>query len=128
MKKLSFSGSYTVELALLLPIILLAIVGSIYMVLHFHNSASLAVGAAEIAVSGKEDTQLPPLLFTGPITPQVSANAERRSVRFDAATFWYTGRSWQMSRSAVYEGVRPVTNMNRVRALQKAGKALSGNT
>ena len=120
--KKEYRASYTVELALLTPLLLLALVGSIYIVMYFHNNASLAVGACEIAVSGKDDTQLPPLLFSPPAAPIVSANASSRSVRFDSMTRWYSGRIWKMSRSATYEEVRPITTMNKMRALKKAAK------
>ena len=124
--KKEYRASYTVELALLMPLLLLTLVGSIYIVMYFHNNASLAVGACEIAVSGKEDAELPPLLFSPPAVPSVSANASSRSVRFDSFTHWYSGRIWQMSRSATYEKARPITAMNKMRALKKAAKGDEG--
>lgn len=116
----AYAGSYTVELALLTPLLLLTLVGSIYIVMHFHNSASLAAGACEIAVSGKADTELAPLLFSPPAVPSISANASARSVRFDSFTLWHGGRLWGISRGATYEKARPVTAMNRLRAVKKA--------
>ena len=120
----TYAASYTVELALLTPLLLLTLVGSIYMVMHFHNHASLAVGACEIAVSGKADTELPPLLFSPPITPSVSSNASARIVRLDSFTRWHGGRQWEISCGATYETVRPVTVMNRIRAAKKAARTM----
>lgn len=119
-KKKGFPASYTVELALLVPVLLLALLGSIYMVMHFHNSASLQAGACEIAVTGKADTTIPPLLFSPSAAPNISENAASRSVSFDSYTAWYGGETRTLSRNARYEVSRPVTAMNLVRAGKKA--------
>ena len=120
--KKKYAASYTVELALLTPLLLLTLVGSIYIVMHFHNSASLAAGACEIAVSGKKDTELPPLLFSPPAAPLVLSGSSVRTVRLDSFTLWHGGRLWGISRSATYEEAHPITAMNRIRAVKKAAK------
>lgn len=68
MKKYEFltRASYTVELALLMPVLIGTILAVIYLDDHVHNCATLTANACEAAVTGHDDAEIPcrsPLLL-----------------------------------------------------------------
>lgn len=118
-------GSFTVEMACLMPLFLLVIMGSIYLCFFVHNRAWLTAAANEAALAGVQeafykngDTQrgaqergrmlLAPALFGAEnLAMSVSGDEKEVKVRFDADTIAsYGGLSWHLQ----VENRQKVTN------------------
>lgn len=121
MKKLA-DGSATVELSLLMPVILFAVLASIYLTMHVHNRAYLAAACVVEAAGG--GTESAELLFSEQPQRSFEDSDRRRKAAYTSRTelpFFYAA-SWEIAEEAVYEKVRPLAAIRNV----KAAKALAG--
>ncbi len=121
MKKIT-SGSATVELSLLMPILLFAVLASIYLVMHVHNQAYLAAACVTEAVGG--GTESTDLLFSEKPERTQEDTDRRRRVTYTSRTEFpfFEAAVWEISEEAVYEKVQPLTVIRNV----KAAKSIAG--
>ena len=59
MKKLIKKGSMTIEAALLMPLLLLVVMGTLYLFFYVHNRAWLTAAAYEAALDGSMESMKP---------------------------------------------------------------------
>lgn len=116
-------GSFTVETALLIPVILAVVVSVIYLAVHVHNRTYLTLRAGELAVTGHE--QEPPRLFgAAGQTITISETKSKRTVSCQAATVNYNGRQlFKFEEEMSYKLVDPPRY---IRILKAAGKLGQG--
>lgn len=117
MKKMA-EGSATVELSLLIPIILFAVLASIYLVMHVHNRAYLEAAAVTEAVGGGMEE--PELLFSEPPERSFADSDKRRRVEYRSRTAFpfFEASVWEIEEEAVYEKVRPLKVIRNAKALR----------
>ncbi len=120
-------GSLTVEMAFLMPVFLLVLMGSIYLCFYVHNRAWLSAAAHESALLGCQELRrqdpdpetaarvrgkqlLSTRLFGAEnLQMQVSQSQNKITVRFDADTIAsYGGLAWHLSVEAEEKGIDPV--------------------
>lgn len=112
-------AAFTVEAALIMPVILMVLLSVLYMCLHVHNRNYLMASAVEQAISGHEQ-QDPALPFSADISSARTDGGNLRTVSFSAETVYYTGRRlYSISRHAGYRKVKPVTYLWKMRAVKK---------
>ena len=106
---LTARASFTVETALLMPVLIFAIVMSVYLTVHVMNRTVLASSCAEQAVSGH--TQEVNVLFaSGAVSWKRTDDENTRTVSAQAATLHYSGSElWRSDSVATYQKIRPVT-------------------
>ncbi len=122
-KNQSTAGSFTVEAALLMPLILMVILSAIYLTAHTANRASLAAFACEQAISGHAQ-KTPELFAAGKVTRKETDTEKERSVTYLSNTVYFSGETiWEMEVAAVYKKVKPVSFIRKIRA---AGKLAGG--
>ena len=113
---------FTVETALLTPVILLVIFAVIYSDLHILNRTLCRSAAVEQAVSGKVDDALPLMLAEAPVRRQTETSAARR-VAFESATRITISSSLTLpiASSADYRKVQPTGVIRHLRSLRSKG-------
>lgn len=121
MKKIR-DGSATVELSLLMPVILFAVLASIYLVMHVHNRAYLRAACVTEAVGG--GLEEPQILFSEAPERSASDSERRRRVAYTSRTNFpfFEAAVWEIEEEAVYEKVRPLRTIRNAKAV----KALAG--
>lgn len=136
-------GSFTVELACLMPVILLVIFGCIYLCLYVHNRAWLTAAAYESAIIGSRESLvkngvpaeaayargkllLGPRLFGAEnLSMNVSEASKKLTVQFDADTIAsYGGLSWHLTAVGSAKAVDPVAFIWRARGFQDIADSL----
>lgn len=136
-------GSFTIELACLMPLILLILIGCIYLCLYVHNRTWLTAAAYESAIIGsremlvKDGTPqaaayargkllLTPRLF-GAENLNMTAETESQKVivQFDADTIAsYGGLSWHLTVRGQAKAIDPVSFIWIARGFQGIANAL----
>lgn len=136
-------GSFTIELACLMPLILLILIGCIYLCLYVHNRTWLTAAAYESAIIGsremlvKDGTPqtaayargkllLAPRLF-GAENLSMSADTESKKVivQFDADTIAsYGGLSWHLTARGQAKAIDPVSFIWTARGFQGIADSL----
>ena len=112
-------AAFTVEAALIMPVILMVILSSLYLCMHVHNRNYLRSYAVEQSISGHEQPD-PALLFSSDISASRTDGGNMRTVSYTAGTVYYTGRRlYSISEHAGYRKVRPVAYLWRMRAVKK---------
>ena len=139
-------GSFTIELACLMPLILLIIFCCIYLCLYVHNRAFLTAAAYESAIIGsremlvKDGTPeaaaynrsrllLEPRLFGAEnLSVSVGTEGKKVLVQFDADTIAsYGGLSWHLAAKGHAETSDPVVFIWKAKGLQGIADALRNN-
>lgn len=128
-------GSFTVEMACLMPLYLLVILGLIYLCLFVHNRAWLTAAAYEAALKGcsqgseeAADTKARALanqrLFGAEnLQLQVEEDGEKITVQFDADTsVGYAGLTWHLQVQAEEKQTNPVSFIWRLKGLEGLGE------
>lgn len=112
-------AAFTVEAALIMPVILMVILSSLYLCMHVHNRNYLRSYAVEQSISGHEQPD-PALLFSSDISASRTDGGNMRTVSYTAGTVYYTGRRlYSISEHAGYRKVKPVAYLWRMRAFKK---------
>ncbi len=112
-------AAFTVEAALIMPVILMVILSSLYLCMHVHNRNYLRTYAVEQSISGHEQPD-PALLFSSDISASRTDGGNMRTVSYTAGTVYYTGRRlYSISEHAGYRKVKPVAYLWRMRAVKK---------
>ena len=112
-------AAFTVEAALLMPVILMVLLSVLYLCLHVHNRNYLTAGAVVQAISGHEQRD-PALPFSSDISSTRTDGGNLRTVSFSAETVYYTGRRlYSISGHAGYRKVKPVTYLWKMRSVKK---------
>ena len=112
-------AAFTVEAALIMPVILMVILSSLYLCMHVHNRNYLRSYAVEQSISGHEQPD-PALLFSSDISASRTDGGNMRTVSYTAGTVYYTGsRLYSISEHAGYRKVKPVAYLWRMRAVKK---------
>jgi hypothetical protein len=112
-------AAFTVEAALIMPVILMVILSSLYLCMHVHNRNYLRSYAVEQSISGHEQPD-PALLFSSDISASRTDGGNMRTVSYTAGTVYYTGRRlYSISEHAGYRKVKPVAYLWRMRAVKK---------
>ena len=111
-------GAFTVEAALLMPVILMVLLSSLYLCMHVHNRNYLRAYAVEQSISGHVQPD-PALLFSSDMTAGRTDGGNMRTVSYTAATVYYTGRRlYSISEHAGYRKVRPAAYLWKMRAVK----------
>lgn len=109
-------ASFTVETALLMPVILFTIFAALYLTAHLHNRSCLYAGAAEQAISGHEQAARR-LFASGEISVSRDDAKDRREVIQKTETLHFTGRKlYTVDEKAVYRKYHPVSLIRRKNA------------
>ncbi len=130
-------GSFTIEMACLMPLFLLVIFGCIYLCFFVHNRVWLTAAAHESAIvgcqeMGKEDwmaesaagqrgkTLLAPRLYgIQNLQMQVQRDRKKLKVQFDGDTVSaYGGLAWHLQVNAEEKWIDPVGFIWKVKGLQ----------
>ncbi|HUM84657.1 MAG TPA: hypothetical protein PLN48_12930 [Lachnospiraceae bacterium] len=102
-------ASFTIEMALIMPVILLVVFSGIYLMAHVRNRAFLTASACEQAVSG-HDPETPALFAAVDPARSKEDSEERRTVSFKAGTIYFSGQAlWDIKAEGTYEKIKPVT-------------------
>lgn len=140
-------GSFTVELACLMPLILLVIIGCIYLCLYVHNRTWLTAAAYESAIIGSREMLvkdgspqeaayargkllLKPRLF-GAENLNMSVTTEHKKVlvQFDTDTIAsYGGLSWHLTAGGHAKAIDPVSFIWTARGFQGIADSLRNQT
>lgn len=113
-------ASYTVELALLLPLILGTILALIYLNFHVHNCAALTANACEAAVTGHPDAEFPSYVFLGRLNRSVDDDKASRTVTFSSVTYDADERVFGESvGTGTYKKVYPVSDLRKAKGLRE---------
>ena len=112
-------AAFTVEAALIMPVILMVILSATYLCVHVHNRNYLRAYAIEQSISGHVQPD-PKLLFSSDISAGRTDGGNMRTVSYTAGTVYYTGRKiYSISEHAGYRKVKPVTYLWRMRAVKR---------
>lgn len=112
-------AAFTVEAALIMPVVLMVILSVLYLCVHVHNRNYLRAYAVEQSISGHMQPD-PALLFSSDITAGRTDGGNMRTVSYTAGTVYYTGRRlYSISERAGYRKVKPVTYLWRMRAVKR---------
>lgn len=115
-------GSFTVEAALVFPVILIVIFSVIYLNAHIHNRSYLEIKACEISVSGKE---APPLsLFAmKECSMSVTESDNSRNVSVSASTEGvFRFLNFKLKKDCTYEKCSPSVFVKKYQLLSTALK------
>lgn len=128
-------GSFTVEMACLMPLYLFVILGLIYLCFFIHNRAWLTAAAHEAALKGcvegtetAADTKARELVNRGlfgaeNLQMQADGKGERIIVQFDSDTvFGYGGLTWHLQVKAKEKRTRPVPFIWRLKGVEGLGE------
>lgn len=112
-------AAFTVEAALIMPLILMVILSLLYLCIHVHNRNYLRAFAIEQSISGHVQSD-PALLFSSDISAYRTDGGNMRTVSYTAGTVYYTGRRlYSISERAGYRKVKPVTYLWRMRSVKR---------
>ena len=112
-------AAFTVEAALIMPVILMVILSVLYLCMHVHNRNYLISYAVEQSISGHVQPD-PSLLFSSDISVSRTDGGNMRTVSYAAGTVYYNGRKlYSISEHAGYRKVKPVTYLWRMRAVKR---------
>lgn len=112
-------AAFTVEAALIMPVILMVILSVLYLCMHVHNRNYLISYAVEQSISGHTQPD-PELIFLSDISVSRTDGGNMRTVSYTAGTVYYTGRRlYGISEKAGYRKVKPVTYLWRMRSVKK---------
>ncbi|MBR3155161.1 MAG: pilus assembly protein [Lachnospiraceae bacterium] len=112
-------ATFTVEAALIMPVVLMVILSVLYMCMHVHNRNYLKAYAIEQSISGHVQSD-PTLLFSSDISANRTDGGNMRTVSYTAGTVYYTGRRlYSISERAGYRKVKPVTYLWRMRSVKR---------
>ena len=115
----SLRASFTVEAALLMPLILLVLLTLLFAAFHLHDRNLIRAYACESAVTGKE-RDLPFLIFSDAEEPELAESDTARSVSvrlFTRPLLSGKGASFEMT--AVYEPLLPIRALRNAKAIAK---------
>lgn len=120
MRRNSLKGAaFTVEAALIMPVILMVILSVLYLCMHVHNRNYLISYAVEQSISGHVQPD-PALLFSSDISVSRTDGGNMRTVSYAAGTVYYNGRKlYSISEHAGYRKVKPVTYLWRMRSVKR---------
>ncbi|MCR5295110.1 MAG: hypothetical protein K6E30_08095 [Lachnospiraceae bacterium] len=119
-KKRFLEASAVLEISLLMPLLLFALLSAVYLSMHVHNRTWLSAAAVwEAAGGGTEDTEL---LFSEPAGRVLEDSKKRRKVSFTSRTVFpfFEAEIWEISAEAAYEKVRPLVFIRNAKALKDA--------
>lgn len=113
----SLRASFTVETALLFPMLLLVILSVIYLSAHVHNRTYLLSAACEQAISG-EERPLISLFASSDIKRDESESDDLRAVSYSSSTkgIWRIF-NWDISEKAEYRILDPTVFIRKVNAI-----------
>jgi hypothetical protein len=112
-------AAFTVEAALIMPLILMVILSLLYLCIHVHNRNYLRAFAIEQSISGHVQSD-PALFFSSDISACRADGGNMRTVSYTAGTVYYTGRRlYSISERAGYRKVKPVTYLWRMRSVKR---------
>ena len=112
-------AAFTVEAALIMPVILMVLLSVLYLCMHVHNRNYLLSYAVEQSISGHTQPD-PELIFSSDISVSRTDGGNMRTVSYTAGTVYYTGkRLYGISEKAGYRKVKPVTYIWRMRSVKK---------
>ena len=112
-------AAFTVEAALIMPVILMVLLSVLYLCMHVHNRNYLLSYAVEQSISGHTQPD-PELIFSSDISVSRTDGGNMRTVSYTAGTVYYTGkRLYNISEKAGYRKVKPVTYLWRMRSVKK---------
>ncbi len=118
-RKCLIRAAFTVEAALIMPVVLMVILSVLYLCMHVHNRNYLLSYAVEQSISGHIQPD-PVLPFSSDISAARTDGGNMRTVSFTAGTVYYTGkRLYSISEQAGYRKVKPVTYLWRMRSVKK---------
>lgn len=114
-------ASFTIETALIMPVIIFTLLMSFYFTVHEMNRAVLSLSCGEQAVSGQ--VQNPQVLFAaGEVSFRRDDSEKERNISVTSGTVKYTGETlFTISESASYEKARPVSRIRKWQALRNMG-------
>ena len=102
-------ASFTIETALLMPVLIFAIIMSVHLTVHVMNRTVLASSCVEQAVSGRSQ-EVNVLFASGAVSWKRADDENARTGSAQAATLHYSGSElWQSESTATYQKIRPVT-------------------
>lgn len=120
---LDLRGSVTVETALVMPVLLLAIMSSLYLTIHVRNGTIMTSSCIEQAISGRVQKN-PALFFAGDIERGEEESASQRTISMKGATYYFSGQLlWESASKRTYKKFYPVTYLRKIRG---AGNLLTG--
>lgn len=112
---LDIRGSVTVETALIMPVLLLAILSSLYLAIHVRNGTCMTASCIEQAISGRTQKN-PALFFAGEIERSQEESASQRTVSMKGATYYFSGQLlWESASERTYRKFYPVTYLRKIR-------------
>ena len=112
-------AAFTVEAALIMPVILMVLLSVLYLCMHVHNRNYLLSYAVEQSISGHTQPD-PELIFSSDISVSRTDGGNMRTVSYTSGTVYYTGRRlYGISEKAGYRKVKPVTYLWRMRSVKK---------
>lgn len=112
-------ASYTVEAALVFPVILLAVIGCLYLDFHVHSRACLTAASCEQAITG-HDPANPDLFGVFHLTREKTEGENKRRVAFSAETIAAFGSwKWEMEEAGTYEIQKPVKRIREIKAAEE---------
>lgn len=111
-------ASFTVETAMIMPVIIFTLVMSVYLTAHEMNRAVLSLSCGEQAISGHE--QNPQVLFAaGEVSWNRRDSEKEREVSVTSGTVKYTGENlFQIEENASYQKINPVSRIRKWQALK----------
>lgn len=115
-------ASFTVETAMLSPILIGSVIMLLYLTAHVHNRTCLHALAAEQAVSGHEQ-ETPALFSMTNLTCGRSDTEKERSISYRAGSRYLNGEEWLlMEEEAVYRKYYPIRTLRNLMALKELGE------
>lgn len=112
-------AAFTVEAALIMPVVLMVILSLVYLCMHVHNRNYLLSYAAEQSISGHEQPD-PPLIFSTEVSAGRTDGGNMRTVSYKAGTVYYTGRRlYSIAEQAGYRKVKPVSYIWKMSAVKE---------
>ena len=110
------SASFTVETALLMPLVLLVLTAAIMLCFFIAGRSVCTARACEQAVTGR-DAEFPAPCGITDIRRAAEDKKSSRTVRFEGGTFPETGLfAWRFDTEAVYRKYYPAQWIRRLRA------------
>lgn len=144
MRKRMKRGSMTIEMALIMPVILLVLMGTLYLFFYVHNRAWLTAAAYEAALDGamenarpdgksrdkalKKGTELGNIGFYGSrdLKLQVS-EGKTMKVTYDLELFSaYGGFNSHLQVQGKAKVIKPVSWIRKIKGLSETAKGLKG--
>lgn len=118
-RRMSLRASFTVEAALIMPLVIFTVFMALYLAFHVHNRTWLASRAGEQAISGHEQ-ELPSLMAASGTTGSLSDSAAQRTASYSTGTAWYTGSVlWTEDIFRTYNKSRPIKLLRKAKAARK---------